>query len=81
MEKRLSQQIQDVIDQVEQAAEQTDQVKQTRRAELDARGLSFDAFEEDIQRLLDHLRDLKAQVERYEEDDADAHGGTGSPIV
>jgi DNA repair ATPase RecN len=81
MEKRLSQQIQDVIDQLEQAAEQTDHVQQTLRAELEERGLSFDAFDEDIERVLQDLRKLKALVKRYDEDEGDAHGGNGSPLA
>ena len=80
MEKRLSQQIQDIIDQLGQAAEQTDQVKQTLCGELEARGLSFEAFDEDITGLIARLRDLKALVERYEEDEAGAHGGNGASV-
>jgi hypothetical protein len=81
MEKRLSHQIQDVIDQLERAAEQSDHMKQTLCAELETLGLSFDAVDEDIERLLTRLRTVKALVERYEDVDAGAQGGSGSLLA
>ncbi len=78
MEKRLSQQIQEVIDLLEQAAEQTDHVKCTLRAELEELGLSFDGFDEDIERVIHHLSDLKGIVERYEAGATDGQGENGS---
>jgi hypothetical protein len=80
MEKRLSQQIQEVIDLLQRAGEQADHVKQTLSAELEALGLSFDQLDEEISRVLDYLRGMKAKIERYEDDDAGAHGGDSSLI-
>jgi hypothetical protein len=77
MEKRLSRQIQEVIDLLQQAGEQADHGKQTLRAELEALGLSFDQFDEEISRVLDYVGDMKARVKRYE-DDAGAQGGYSS---
>jgi hypothetical protein len=81
MEKGLSQQVQDVINQLAQAAEQTEEMEQALRAELNASSPSFDPFDEDIERVLHLIRRLKALVERYEDNVADTRGGNGSPLA
>jgi hypothetical protein len=78
MEKRLSQQIQDMIDLLLAATERAEDVQQTLGAQLTSLGLTFDQFDEDIAQLLSYLWHMKALAERHEDDDADTHGENGS---
>jgi uncharacterized coiled-coil protein SlyX len=80
MEKRLSQQIQDLIDLL-QAAEQAEDVKQTLGAQLASLGLAFDQVDDDFAHLLGRLRHLQELAKRSEDDDAQSHGEDGTPAA
>lgn len=77
MEKRLSQQIQDLINLLLAAADHAEDVQQTLGAQLTSLGLTFDQFDEDLAQLLNYLWHMKALAERHE-DDADNRGENGS---
>jgi hypothetical protein len=81
MEKRLSEQIQELIDLLQAAAEQAEDVKLTLRAQLASFGPEFDLVDDDLGQLLAHLRHMKALVERVEDDDDGNKGENGWHIA
>jgi len=81
MEKRLGEQIQELIDLLQAAAEQAEDAKQTLRAQLASFGPELDLVDDDIGQLLAHLRHIKGLVERVEDDDDGNHGEDGWRIA
>jgi hypothetical protein len=81
MKKRLSEQIQDLIDLLQAAAEHAEDVKQTLRAQVASFGPEFDLVNDDLGELLAHLQHIKALVKRVEDDDDSNHGEDGWHIA
>ena len=81
MEKRLSQQIQDVIDLLLSAADHAQDIQQTLSAELTSLGLTFTQVDDDLAQLLNYLLHVKALAEAHEDDVAANHGSNGSHSV
>jgi hypothetical protein len=58
MERRLSEQIQDLIDLLQAAAEHAEDVKQTLRAQLATFGPELDLVDDDLGQLPAHLQHI-----------------------
>jgi hypothetical protein len=78
MERRLSRQIQDLIDLFLAAADHAEGLQHTLGAKLTELGLAFEQFDDDVAQLLTHLQYMKALAEAYEGDVAENHGVDGS---
>lgn len=78
MKRRLSDQIQDLIDLVLAAADQAEDMQQALGAELASFGLTLTQFDDDIAHLVTHLLQMKAVAKRHEDEAADNQGENGS---
>jgi hypothetical protein len=81
IEKRLSEQIQELIDLLQAAAEHAEDVKQTLHTRLASFGPELDLVDDDIEQLILHLQHIRVLVERVEGDDDGNQGKNGWHIA